>query len=195
MWPGGRELELDAGQRRRLTSRDRKWARDLAQCIAVILTITIDNPEAKRLRYTMFVERTITTACRHQASAKADLEAAEVVLNGVDCKKSISRPVPYAYRVHSLLIDLCRTGLSASVISDLVTHPVCGAYGRCSVELFRATVRARDVSWMGPNRWLSIVPVHTRPRMVRDRSPELLPGSTEVTEILFPSRGRGGERG
>ena len=145
MWPGGRELELDAGQRRRLTSRDRKWARDLAQCIAVILTITIDNPEAKRLRYTMFVERTITAACRHQASAKADLEAAEVVLNGVDCKKSISRPVSYAYRVHSLLIDLCRTGLSASVISGLVTHPVCGAYGRCSVELFRATVRARDV--------------------------------------------------
>ena len=72
-------------------------------------------------------------------------QAAEVVLNGVDCKKSISRPVPYAYRVHSLLIDLCRTGLSASVISDLVTHPVCGAYGQCSVELFRATVRARDV--------------------------------------------------
>ena len=34
-------------------------------------------------------------------------------------------------------------------------------------------------------RWLSIVPVHTRPRMVRDRSPELLPGVRDVAEILI----------
>ena len=43
---------------------------------------------------------------------------------------------------------------------------------------------ARAVSSVGLLRWLSIVPVHTRPRMVRDRSLGLLPGVRDVTEIL-----------
>ena len=59
-----------------------------------------------------------------------------------------------------------------------------GALGRP----FRGPGSARDVDrWrVGILGWsLSIVPVHTLPTVVRDRSLELLPGVRDVSEILI----------
>ena len=72
------------------------------------------------------------------------------------------------------------------------------AVGTLTTVLAGATPRPRErarLRAVGPWLWGSIVPIHTRPRMVRDRSPGRLGADGEVTEILLPSRVVGGVRG
>ena len=70
------------------------------------------------------------------------------------------------------------------------------AVGTLTTVLAGATPRPRErarLRAVGP--WLcgSIVPIHTRPRMVRDRSPGRLGADGEVTEPLpLLGTGRGG---
>ena len=96
--------------------------------------------------------------------------------------------------IENTYLERERMGSSrTNVRIDLVTYPVCSAYGRCALELFRATVRARDVDlWVPSDGYPSyvsipIVRIHTRPRVVRVRSLGLLPGFADGSEILFVS--------
>ena len=60
------------------------------------------------------------------------------------------------------------------------------AVGTLTTVLAGATPRPRErarLRAVGPWLWGSIVPIHTRPRMVRDRSPGRLGADGEVTEI------------
>ena len=65
------------------------------------------------------------------------------------------------------------------------------AVGTLTTVLAGATPRPRErarLRAVGPWLWGSIVPIHTRPRMVRDRSPGRLGADGEVTEILIISK-------
>ena len=66
-------------------------------------------------------------------------------------------------------------------------HPV----SRClSGMLLGAAPRPRKRAGrrpVGPTRWLSIVHIHTRPTVVRERSRETLPDVRDVAQTLFLS--------
>ena len=63
--------------------------------------------------------------------------------------------------IENTYLERERMGSSrANVRIDLVTYPVCGAYGWCSRELFRATARARDVDlWVPSDGYPSYVSI------------------------------------
>ena len=63
--------------------------------------------------------------------------------------------------IENTYLERERMGSSrTNVRIDLVTYPVCGAYGWCSRELFRATARARDVDlWVPSDGYPSYVSI------------------------------------
>ena len=63
--------------------------------------------------------------------------------------------------IENTYLERERMGSSrTNVRIDLVTYPVCGAYGCCSRKLFRATVRARDVDlWVPSDGYPSYVSI------------------------------------
>ncbi len=154
---------------------------------------------AGRVDCAMLVERPDAASGHSDVSGGMTWKAAEVVDSAVDGINSINRSCASAQRASGLLIDFGTTSTCANMPSDRGTHPV-GAWPSTmllgAVPSRRECARRRAV---GPRRWLSIVHIHTRPTVVRDRSAEGLGGVRTLSEIHVASEATwltcGGERG